>query len=97
MSRPHCWTDPVMYAPETFGVRHPDCDWCRDGAASCRAYGPDMKPPTEFPAECDGCARKLRDDGIRGSTITPHPHRVGRRSDPARPATAQRPFSGLTR
>lgn len=77
---PHCWTDPAQFPATSFGVRHQDCDWCRDGAASCRAYGPDMKPPTEFPPCCAGCSRKERDDGIRAGTITPHAHRTGPRA-----------------
>jgi hypothetical protein len=73
--RPSCWTagDPAALPP-----RHPDCDWCFDRAASCRAYGPDMKPPTEFPRECEGCARKGRDEGIRNKDIEPYERRKGR-------------------
>ncbi|MCW2242208.1 hypothetical protein M2351_006864 [Azospirillum canadense] len=79
--RLRCWTDPAKCAPENLPPRvQPDCDWNIDLGASCRAYGPDMRPPCDFPPECEGCARKLRAEGIRGGTITPYQHRVGRRA-----------------
>lgn len=72
MSLPACFTvgDPRSLPPR-------GDDFTKDRAASCRAYGPDMDPPTEFPAACDGCARKLRADLIRTGDLSPHPHRTG--------------------
>jgi len=75
--RPHCWTDPFDFHPAKLEPRT-GCDWCHDQGAACRAYDPDRASARHFPAECDGCARKVRAMGIHGGVIAPHPHRTGR-------------------
>jgi hypothetical protein len=74
MDRPACYQlgDPGDLPPRGAG-------WEIDGAASCKAYGPDMDPPTDFPGDCRFCVRKERADRIRKGVIAPHQHRTGRK------------------
>lgn len=79
-TRYSCWLDGTVEDALNLPLRDPSCDWCIDGARSCRAYGPDMKPPTDWPAECFGCARKLLATMEQQGKAAPLPHRIGRRT-----------------
>jgi hypothetical protein len=79
-NRPSCWKDGTLEDALNLPARHDDCDWCRDRARSCRAYGPDMNPPTDWPDECFGCVRKLLAVMEQQGKAAPLPHRVGRRA-----------------
>jgi hypothetical protein len=70
--RPHCWTDPVQFRPESLTPR---ASWCWDRAAACgdaRSEWHRERQITHTP-QCHGCSRRIRAIGIDNGAITPHP------------------------
>ncbi|QCG94990.1 hypothetical protein E6C67_14250 [Azospirillum sp. TSA2s] len=73
MTFPACLT--IGGKPEAEKLQPRGNGWEFDGAASCRAYGPDMTPPTQFPPACLACVRRVRAELILAKEIQPHPRR----------------------
>ena len=71
MTFPACLT--IGGKPEAEKLQPRGNGWEFDGAASCRAYGPDMTPPTDFPPMCLACVRRVRAELILAKEIEPHP------------------------